>query len=138
MCLPQCITHTYTHTGTTHHHTPPPPPPHKYKCLQPETHTKASTNTHNDQAPHLYMKSDDSCGYRRAAINGDLATSALAEYASSTSHPINWSEARVIATCSHTSRRCLLESWMIHIDTNHLNRELGSLPHIYKTIIRHS
>ena len=35
---------------------------HKYKCLQPKTHTKASANTHNDQAPHPYMKFDDSCG----------------------------------------------------------------------------
>ena len=76
--------------------------------------------------------------HQRAVTNGDLATSALAEHAHSTGHPINWTEARVIATCSHTSRRCLLESWMIHRETNHLNRELGSLPHIYKTLIRHS
>ena len=76
--------------------------------------------------------------HRRAVTNGDLATSALAEHAHSTGHPINWTEARVIATCSHTSRRCFLESWMIHRETNHLNRELGSLPHIYKTLIRHS
>ena len=27
----------------------------------------------------------------------------------------------VIATCSHTSRRCLLQPWMIHRETNHLN-----------------
>ena len=60
------------------------------------------------------------------------------EHAHSTGHPINWTEDRVIATFSHTSRRCLLESWMIHRETNHLNRELGSLPHIYKTLIRHS
>ena len=36
----------------------------------------------------------------------------------------------VIDTCSYTSKRCL-ESWMIHKETNHLNRELGTLPHIY-------
>ena len=76
--------------------------------------------------------------HRRAITNGDLATSALAEHAHSTGHPINWTEVHVIATCSHTSRQCLLESWMIHKETNHLNRELSSLPHIYKTLIRHS
>ena len=59
--------------------------------------------------------------HRRAVTNGDLATSALAEHAHSTGHPINWTEARVIATCSHTSRRCLLKSWMIHKETNHLH-----------------
>ena len=40
--------------------------------------------------------------HRRAVTNGDLATSALAEHAHSTGHPINWTEAHVIATCSHT------------------------------------
>ena len=72
--------------------------------------------------------------HRRAVTNGDLATSALAEHAHSTGHPISWTEARVIATCSHTSRWCFLKSWMIHRETNHLNGELGSLP----TSIRHS
>ena len=66
--------------------------------------------------------------HRRAVINGDLTTSALAEHAHSTSQPINWTEARVIATCSHTFRRCLLESWMIHRETNHPNSELVHSP----------
>ena len=68
----------------------------------------------------------------------DLVTSALAEYVHFTGHRINWTEACVIDTFSHASRLCLLESWMIHRETNHLNRELASLPHIYKTLIRHS
>ena len=42
-----------------------------------------------------------------AVHNGDLATSALAEHAHSPSHPIDWTEAHVIDTCTHTSRRCL-------------------------------
>ena len=75
--------------------------------------------------------------HRRAVRNANTATSALAEHAHSTGHPVNWTEARVIDTCSYTSRRCLLESWMIHKETNHLNRELGTLPHIYKTLIKH-
>ena len=66
--------------------------------------------------------------HRRAVINGDLTTSALAEHAHSTGQPINWTEARVIATCSHTFRRCLLESWMIHRETNHPNSELVHSP----------
>ena len=75
--------------------------------------------------------------HQRAVRNADTATSALAEHAHSTGHPVNWTEARVIDTCPYTSRRCLLESWMIHKETNHLNRELGTLPHIYKTLIKH-
>ena len=55
-----------------------------------------------------------------------------------TGHPVNWTEALVIDTCSYTYRRCLLESWMIHKETNHLKRELGTLPHIYKILIKHS
>ena len=69
--------------------------------------------------------------HQRAVRNADTATSALAEHAHSTGDPVNWTEARVIDTCSYTSRRCLLESWMIHKENNHLNRELGTLPHIY-------
>ena len=76
--------------------------------------------------------------HQRAERNADTATSALAEHAHSTGHPVNWTEARVIDTCSYTSRQCLLESWMIHKETNHLNRELGTLPHIYETLIKHS
>ena len=59
--------------------------------------------------------------HRRAVTNGDLATSALAEHAHSSGHSINWTEARVIATCSHTCRQCFLESWMIQKETNHLH-----------------
>ena len=44
-----CATHTHTHTCTqthTHH-----PQPHKHKCLQPETRTNVSANTHSKQSP---------------------------------------------------------------------------------------
>ena len=44
-------------------------------------------------------------------------------------------EAHAIDTCSHTSRQCLLESWVIHKESNLLNRGLGPLPHSYKTFI---
>ena len=70
--------------------------------------------------------------------NCDLANSALAEHSHSTERSIKWDEAYISNTCSHTSRQCLLESWAIHKESNPLNRELGTLPHIYKTLIRHS
>ena len=74
--------------------------------------------------------------HQRSVHYSDIATSALAEHSNSTGHPIQWDEAHVIDTCPHTSRWCLLESWAIHKETNPLNRELGSLPHSYKTLMK--
>ena len=76
--------------------------------------------------------------HQRSVRYSDIATSVLAEHSNSTGHPIQWDEVHVIDTCPHTSRRCLLESWAIHKEPNPLNRELGSLPHSYKTLIKHS
>ena len=58
---------------------------------------------------------------------GDFVTSVLAEHAHSTGLPIYWTTVHVINTCTHTSRRCLLESWMIQKKPSKLNRVLGTL-----------
>ena len=63
--------------------------------------------------------------HQRAVRNSDTATSALAEHAHSTGHPVNWTEARVFDTCSYTSRRCLLKSWMIHKETTSIRPSLS-------------
>ena len=76
--------------------------------------------------------------HQRSVRYSDIATSILAEHSNSTGHPIQWDEAHVIDTYPHTSRWCLLESWAIHKEPNPLNRWLGSLPHSYKTLIKHS
>ena len=41
----------------------------------------------------------------------------------------------MIDTCSYTSRRCLLEFLMIPNENDHLNRELATLLHDYKSLI---
>ena len=76
--------------------------------------------------------------HQRSVRYSDIATSVLAEHSNSTGHPIQWDEVHVIDTRPHTSRRCLLESWAIHKEPNPLNRELDSLPHSHKTLIKHS
>ena len=76
--------------------------------------------------------------HHRAVRIGDSATSALAEHAHSTGHPVDWTAAHVIDTCTHTSRRCLLESWMIQKEPSALNREIGTLPPVYKPLINYS
>ena len=73
--------------------------------------------------------------HQRAVRNGDSATSALAEHAHSTGHPIDWTKAHVIDTCTHTSRRHLIESWMIQKETTPLNREKGTLPGVYMSLM---
>ena len=56
--------------------------------------------------------------HQRSVCNSDIATSALAEHSNSTGHPIQWDEAHVTDTCSHTSRQFLLESWAIHKESS--------------------
>ena len=49
----------------------------------------------------------------------------------SNGHPIKWDEAHIIGTCPRTSRQCLLGCWAFLKESSPLNRELGTLPHIY-------
>ena len=76
--------------------------------------------------------------HQRSVRYSDIATSDPADHSNSTGHPIQWDVAHIINTCPHPSKQCLLESWAIHWEPNLLNRELGSLPHCYKTLVKHS
>ena len=45
-----------------------------------------------------------------------------------------WKKAQIIDRCPHTSKRCLLESWIIQKQPSTLNRELGPLPPVYRQL----
>ena len=40
----------------------------------------------------------------------------------------------ILDSCPHTSKWCLLESWMIQKQSSTLNRELGPLPPAYRQL----
>ena len=71
--------------------------------------------------------------HQRAVRNGNTSTSALADHVYSTGHQV-WNKAQIIDSCPHTSKRCLLESWMIQKQPSTLNRELGPLLPVYRQL----
>ena len=68
--------------------------------------------------------------------NGDVAASALAEHTLDTGHPLDLTKAEVIDHHPHTMTRCLLESWHIQKNQGTLNREKGTLPEMYKALLK--
>ncbi len=57
-------------------------------------------------------------------------------YAIKTGHIIDWSGAKVIDRNDHFYQRCLLESWHIQSNKNALNREIGTLPRVYQSLMQ--
>ena len=72
--------------------------------------------------------------HKMAVKDRNVITSALAEHTCQTGHTIDWSQTEILGTNQNTSRRCLLESWMIQKEPHTLNRELGTLPTTYKQL----
>ena len=72
--------------------------------------------------------------HKKAVKDRNVITSALAEHTCQTGHTIDWSQTEILGTNQNTSRRCLLESWMIQKEPHTLNRELGTLPTTYKQL----
>ena len=73
--------------------------------------------------------------HQRSVRDKKIATSVLAKHSERTGHTADWTRAEVLDNCSHTSKRCLVESWMIQKEPSSLNRELGTLPTVYKTLM---
>ena len=69
--------------------------------------------------------------HKKAVKDRNVITSALAEHTCQTGHTIDWCQTEILETNQNTSRRCLLESWMIQKEPHTLNRELGTLPTTY-------
>ena len=73
--------------------------------------------------------------HRRALKNGDVPASALAEHTLATGHPVALTKAEVIDHHPYITARCLLESWHIQRNRDTLNREKGTLPEVYTTLL---
>ena len=73
--------------------------------------------------------------HHRALRKGDVLASAVAEHVFTSGHQMDLSKARVMDSHPHTQTRCLLESWHIQRKQALLNREKGTLPGIYTTLL---
>ena len=74
--------------------------------------------------------------HQRAVKYGDTNTSAIAEHAWQEQHNINWPVATILDSNQYLHSRLILESWHIHQQPDPMNRERGSLPPIYCSLIR--
>ena len=63
--------------------------------------------------------------HQRAVRDRNTSTSALADHVCSTGHPVEWNRAQIIDSCPHTSKRCLLEWWMIQKEPSPWTENLG-------------
>ena len=75
--------------------------------------------------------------HKRALTSGNLAQSAVAEHAAHESHVIDWKEAKVVDTHPRYHQRCAFESWHIRSETTTMNRDDGSLPQAYNTLLNY-
>ena len=75
--------------------------------------------------------------HKRALTSGNLAQSAVAEHAANESHIIDWKGAKVVDTHPRYHQRCALESWHIRSETTTMNRDDGSLPQAYNTLLNY-
>ena len=94
-----------------------------------------------DQCPRCYVGQTERCleqrlvEHRRALRKGDVLASAVAEHVFVSGHQMDLSKARVMDSHPHTQTRCLLESWHIQREQAPLNREKGTLPGLYTTVL---
>ena len=94
-----------------------------------------------DQCPRCYIGQTGRCleqrlaEHRRALRKGDVQASAVAEHVFGSGHQMDLSKARVVDSHPHTQTRCLLESWHIQREQAPLNREKGTLPGLYTTVL---
>ena len=73
--------------------------------------------------------------HQRAVFTGDSEKSALAEHALRTGHDIDWNNATILASCKFLDQRLLLESWHVQCQRKALNREQGSMPSLYMSLM---
>ena len=72
--------------------------------------------------------------HQRAVRDRNTSTSALADRVCSTGHLVDRNKAQILDSYPHTSKRCLLESWMIQKQPSTLSREVGPLRPIYRQL----
>ncbi len=74
--------------------------------------------------------------HQRAVQNGDVNASAIAEHIWHDQHRIDWSAAEIVDSERYLCPKLMLESWHIHSEQDPLNRERGSLPIEYCSLIK--
>ena len=72
--------------------------------------------------------------HRQAVESGQAATSALAEHAWGTHHPVDWDNVEVLDHQPHLHQRLILESIHIRSHSRPLNRDKGSMPQPYNSL----
>ena len=74
--------------------------------------------------------------HRRAVDSGDCISSAIAEHAWGSRHPVDWDHIKVLDHHSCLHQRLVLE--LIHITSQPtlLNRDTGAMPQVYNQLFR--
>ena len=72
--------------------------------------------------------------HKRAVRQADFNSSALAEHAWNHSHPIDWSNIKVLSNPRDTTTRLVEEAVAIRRTENTLNRDIGTLPTEYDNL----
>ena len=70
---------------------------------------------------------------KRAMKKGDTSTYAVAEHVWLQGHQMDFQNSTILAQETDHHQRCYMESWLIQCN-NTINRELGSLPSVYKCL----
>ena len=87
--------------------------------------------------PCMIQLQESTKEHKRALTSGNLVQSAVAEHAAHESHVIDWNKAKVVDTHPQYHQRCTLESWHIRSETTTMNRDDGSLPQAYNTLLNY-
>ena len=74
----------------------------------------------------------------RSTMERDVNALAIAEHVWNEHHRMDWSVVEVVDTEQYLCPRLLLELWHIHSEQNPMNRERGSLPTEYCSLIKKS
>ena len=74
--------------------------------------------------------------HERAVRNGGTNTPAIVVHVWQEQQSINWPVAMILDSSQYLNSRLILESWHIHQQPDPMNRERGSLPSVYCSLIR--
>ena len=73
--------------------------------------------------------------HKRAVINADFNSSALAEHAWKSGHPVDWANVKVIDVAPDLHSRVIREVFAIQFTNNVVNRDGRALPREYEGLV---
>ena len=76
--------------------------------------------------------------HKRAVRTADFGTSALAEHAWRSDHPVDWAGVRILASPHDYRARLVQEAFLIRTSAHTVNRDEGTLPVEYGNLIGHA